>query len=528
MRINSVLTKRGIILQLFTCRIALESKFLSTLIWFLCLASGYTLNGQPLDVGNRRQLFVDLRFVQAGRNVELQVHKPIKTGDICIPSDPNWELGGYNSVLEKDGVYHMWYTSSASIAYACSKDGIHWERPPLNLTTDNNVPKPNNVVIGRGAGGVRGSTHGLMVFLDPNASDDQRFRLVANPSEISSFLQVFSSPDGIHWKHTHRDVVTYDTTVKPHHLDTQNVIFWDSRLNKYVSYIRKNSMEPGSQQGRSVGRGESSTLSSFGKATDMLFVMRAGGREDIYTNGVVPYQWADDVYFAFPTLYYHYGSWQHEFAKEAPTNAGVADTRFAVSRDGIIWNNFNWHTFVPLGMDGEFDSKRIYMVYGIVPALNGRDMYMYYWGTNETHGWNRDDRNNRILTAAGVEPRPMQLAISRVVIRRDGFVSLHAPYEGGEFTTPNLRFFGNQLVLNIENASSGEVQVEIQDENGKSVPGFALSDCDLIHSTNEINRPVTWNGASMIGNLAGKTIRLHFVLRDTDLYAFQFRERPGF
>lgn len=534
---NSFSIKRGIIPKLSLTRKVLKSKFLSAIMWLFCFAMGPYLAAQPLDIGNRRQLFVDYKFVQAKRNVELHVHKPRKTGEISIPSDPLWELGGYNSVLEKDGVYHMWYTASHSppenavIAYARSKDGIHWERPPLNLTSDNTLPRPNNVVIGRGAGEVKRGTHGLMVFLDPNAPEDQRFRLVANPPEFSHFLQVFSSSDGIHWKHTHRDVITYDTTSKPHHLDTQNVIFWDTNLKKYVTYIRKNVREitsEGQSQGRSVARGESLTLANFGQAIDLPVVMHAGGREDIYSNGVLYYPWADDVYLAFPTLYYHYGKWHQEFSNDSPTNAGVADTRFAVSRDGISWNNFNWHTFVPLGMDGEFDSKRIYMVYGIVPALNGRDMYMYYWGTNETHGWNRNDRNNRILTAAGVEPRPMQRAISRVVLRRDGFVSLHAPYEGGEFTTPPLRFRGNQLVLNIENASTGEVQVEIQDKNGKPVKGFALADCDLIHTANEINRPVTWNGMSMIGKFAGKTIRLHFVIRDTDLYAFQFRERPAF
>jgi hypothetical protein len=502
-----------------------KSIFLLITMWFFSFIMGPYLVAQPLDIGNHRQLFVDLKFIQNYKNVELMVHPPTKTGEICIPSDPNWALGSC-SVLEREGVYHMWYRAASALAYASSIDGIHWERPALNLISNDTVPRPNNIVLGCGAGSVKSGMG--MVFLDPNAPEDQRFRLVTKMMEISPFVHIFSSPDGIHWKLTHRNVVTYDTTAKPHHLDTQNVMFWDTRLKKYVMYIRNNSMVPGSQQGRSVGRGESSSIASFGQATDFPFVMYAGGHEDIYTNGVIPYPWADDVYFAFPTLYYHYGNWQHEFAKESPTNAGVLDTRFAVSRDGINWNNFNWHSFVPLGMDGEFDSKRIYMGYGIVPALNGREMYMYYMGTNETHGWNRDDRNNRILTSAGVEPRPMQRAISRVVLRRDGFVSLHAPFEGGEFTTPLLRFRGNQLVLNIENASTGEVQVEIQDENGKPIPGFTLADCDLIHSANEINRPVTWNGMSTLEKLARKTIRLHFVLRDTDLYAFQFRDRPAF
>lgn len=481
----------------------------------------------PIDIGSLRQLFVDGKFIQSSRNIELRVHPPRKTGEISIPSSPEWGLGGYNSVLEKDGVYHLWYGAAASICYARSTDGIHWDRPPLNLTTDPNTPRPNHVVIGRGAGGVKGIAHGLMVFLDPNAPPEERFRLVSNPPEFNSMLQLFSSPDGIHWKHTHRDLIAYDRSIKPHHLDTQNVIFWDARLRKYVAYTRRNVPESGSQ-GRSVGRAESPTLGPFPDAATIPVVFRAGGRQDIYTNGVFPYPWADSVYFMFPTLYYHYGKWQREFAKEAPTNAGVVDVRFAVSRDGIGWNHFGWQPFVPLGMDGEFDSKRVYMAYGVVPALNGREMYMYYWGTNETHGWNRDDRNNRLLTAAGVEPRPMERAISRVVLRRDGFISAAAPLDGGELTTPPLRFVGNQLVLNVRTFSAGEVQVEIQDESGRPFPGFALADCDLIHTANEIHRPVAWNGATALDALAGKTVQLRFVLRDAELYAFQFRQRPAF
>jgi hypothetical protein len=227
---------------LFTHR-GSKSKLMLILILLFCYVIEPYLLAQPLDIGNRRQLFVDLKFVQDRKNIELIVHQPVKTGEISISSDSLWGIGGYHSVLEKDGIYHMWYTASSSIHYARSNDGIHWQRPQLNLTLDKNVSKPNNVVIGRGAGDVKGSTHGLMVFLDPNASEDQRFRLVANPPEYSSFLQIFSSPDGIHWKHTHSNIMTYDTTTKPHHLDTQNVIFWDTRLKKYVIYIRKNVFE---------------------------------------------------------------------------------------------------------------------------------------------------------------------------------------------------------------------------------------------------------------------------------------------
>ncbi len=151
---------------------------------------------------------------------------------------------------------------------------------------------------------------------------------------------------------------------------------------------------------------------------------------------------------------------------------------------------------------------------------------MYYLGTSATHGWDRNDENNRLLTAADVAPTG-PAAISRVVLRRDGFVSVRAPFEGGEFTTPLLRFSGEQLLLNVNTSACGELRVEILDEQGKRVPGFALADCDLIHTANEISRVVKWKGESSLKGLAGKAVRLRFVMRDLDLYAFQFAERSG-
>jgi hypothetical protein len=36
-------------------------------------------------------------------------------------------------------------------------------------------------------------------------------------------------------------------------------------------------------------------------------------------------------------------------------------------------------------------------------------------------------------------------------------------------------------------------------------------------------RTVTWRGSSDVSSLAGRTVRLHFNLRDADLYSLQFR-----
>jgi hypothetical protein len=380
-----------------------------------------------------------------------------------------------------------------------------------------------------------------MVFLDPKAPPSERFRLVANPEQFRRFIQVFSSPDGIHWKHTHRDVLVFDDTTKPHHLDSQNVIFYDDRIGKYVAYVRRNMRETGFQ-GRSVARAESADLGNFGHIEQTAPVFKGDPNNilhfdplrkeevkliDIYTNGAIKYPFAEDAYFLFPTVYYHYGAHLREFQKDAPTNAGVLDARFASSRDGVAWNRYDWQPWVSTGVQGEFDDRRAYMGYGIVPALNGRELYMYYLGTNDTHGWDRDDRNNRLLTAAGVAPQPLKRAISRVVLRRDGFVSVHAANTGGEFRTPPLAFHGEQLVVNVDTSALGEVKVEIQDDRGAPLPGFSIDDADIIHSANQISRPVSWNGATSLEKLAGRTIRLRFLLRDAHLYAFQFRDRPS-
>ena len=509
---------------------------------FLCGAAALSAQ-EPLTIGNRRQLLMDDKFVQQSKGIQFVVHPPRKTGEQIIVSEPGLALGGYHSALYDAGTYHLWYSAGARVLYARSSDGIHWEKPNLNLgkaDPDYGTSAPPNLVLGGGVGGVTGGMHGLMVFLDPKATEVERFKLVSNPPEFQGLLQIFSSPDGLHWKHTLTNVISYDTSQKPHHLDSQNVIFWDDRIQKYVAYFRKNMREPGSQ-GRTVARSESPDLTHFPGVEDSPVVMQADKDHvvqsgspkkerlsllDTYTNGSLRYPWAEDAYLMFPTEYYHYASQIAEFRKEAPVNAGALDTRFASSRDGINWQRYDHQPFVGLGLKGEFDSKRIYMCYGVLPAANGRELYMYYLGTSETHGWQRNDQNNRLLTAADLAPTGPS-AISRVVLRRDGFVSARAAYAGGEFTTPPLRFAGEQLLLNVDTSASGELRVEILDEQGQPIPKYTLSDCDLVHTANEINRVVKWNGDTSVKDLAGKPVRLHFVMRDVDLYAFQFADRGG-
>jgi hypothetical protein len=229
----------------------------------------------------------------------------------------------------------------------------------------------------------------------------------------------------------------------------------------------------------------------------------------------------------FPSQYFHYGTFLKDFRKGQPVNAGSLDVRFAASRDGIHWERYDRRAFVSLGAKDEWDCRSIYMVYGVVPGGNQKEMFMYYCGSNTLHGWDRDDqhreRNNRMLQRAGGSPQTETYGISRLVIRRDGFVSARAAYTGGEFLTPILTFEGDELALNVDTSAVGQVQVEILDENNRPIPGYSLEDCDQIYTTNEIDRVVKWTGKAGVSALAGKAVRLRFVMRDADLYALQFR-----
>ncbi|HOW19291.1 MAG TPA: hypothetical protein PLC79_09660, partial [Phycisphaerae bacterium] len=106
-------------------------------------------------------------------------------------------------------------------------------------------------------------------------------------------------------------------------------------------------------------------------------------------------------------------------------------------------------------------------------------------------------------------------------LRLDGFVSVNAPYAGGEFITKPLLFEGRKLTLNISTSAVGSVKVEIQDAGGKPLAGFAAEDCIEIWG-DEIARTVAWKGGTDVSKLAGRPVRLRFVMKDADIYAFRF------
>ncbi len=116
--------------------------------------------------------------------------------------------------------------------------------------------------------------------------------------------------------------------------------------------------------------------------------------------------------------------------------------------------------------------------------------------------------------------------LERMTLRLDGFSSLNAPYAGGEMTTKPFTFAGDELEINYATSAGGSILVELQDEAGLLIPGYAAADCNELIG-DEIERVVAWQGRSAVGSLAGNTVRLRYVMKDADVYSFRFRGGGG-
>lgn len=113
--------------------------------------------------------------------------------------------------------------------------------------------------------------------------------------------------------------------------------------------------------------------------------------------------------------------------------------------------------------------------------------------------------------------------VRRFTYRVDGFVSAHASSERGRLLTRPMVFSGDRLEVNYATSPTGSVRIEVQDLEGKPIPGLALDDCSA-SSGDSIAHVVRWNSDAEVSAITGQPIRLLFELRDADVYSFPFRQ----
>ena len=252
-------------------------RYLSTLVPFamiLVLPIHACLGQQALRIGTEKQVFIDNRFVQDAQGVGLVVNKPRLDREQLIVSEHPWEdqmIGGYTSVIQEGSRVHLWYEArdqqgTWSLAYAYSDDkGRTFTKPSLGVI-EYEGSTDNNLVL---TGGL-----GHHVFrMGPDAPPSEKYGCLRHvdgnwPNYTPGTNRGFVSPDGIHWTPKGDVPFLYEEGIQT--TDSQNVTFWDTRLEKYVVYPRLFS----SAMGRAVGRAEADEFGDFPREESPVVLQR--------------------------------------------------------------------------------------------------------------------------------------------------------------------------------------------------------------------------------------------------------------
>ena len=163
----------------------------------------------------------------------------------------------------------------------------------------------------------------------------------------------------------------------------------------------------------------------------------------------------------------------------------------------------------------------------IRPGLRPVDNWVYgdnyqSWGLVETRNHFGGAPDEISLYAQEGHWRGESLNLRRFTLRVDGFVSASAPMKGGEIITRPLLFKGNRLTLNFSTSAAGSIRVEIQDADGTPLEGYRLEDSPDTFG-DELEREFRWKGGPDVGRLAGRPVRLRFMIKDADLYSLRFK-----
>ena len=355
---------------------------------------------------------------------------------------------------------------------------------------------------------------GCSVWIDPKAPPEHRYKTQAH-AQPPAFL-MHSSPDGLHWKQFAR--------ISPQGaVDTQTIIFWDKHLQRYVFYgrsivptseikilcssIRRAEMTADLMQVKNTGLAlwpDRIDLGSY----DVPEGWKPETPMDYYGATVFPYEEADRVYIMLAQAYWHWIP-----LPNGSTSPATQDVRLAVSRDGKQFQRAGKRKpFLRNGPAGRFDSQWAWALPN--PIRMGDEIWIYYAGSNVNH--------HDVVDPATPSGKPLRV-ISRAVMRLDGFVSADVAYEGGELTTPLIRFQGKTLELNLDTSAGGSVCVEMLDSNDKPIQGFTAQQATTLNG-NSVRMPVVWGEHRDVSRLAGTPIKIRFIMRDCKLYAFQFHE----
>ena len=491
-----------------------------TLGWVLLGSQVQTKAGDSIEIDTRPQLFVDDQIVDRMERVWLSSggayntrSKKVAENPVLTPDRP-WE--GYlvlqpGSVVydEEEQLFKMWYNtlpkSSPSdieqfICYAVSKDGVHWEKPELNLV-EFRGSKSNNILF-------RWSNWTHAVIHDPEDADpNRRYKMVywqTKDRETCGIWSTFSA-DGIRWTdYPNNPVVPCWATG-----DTFTVTK-DPVSKQYWLYHKTSPGGP-----RKVSRLISDDFIHW---RDDHLVLEPDKDDppgtEFYGLSAFPY---GSQYLGLVWIFH--------------TTQQTMYPQLVSSRDGLQWERSIYRRpFIVLGymvnhyVGQSFDGGMVFPV--SEPIVKDGEVWLYYSGFDNLHNAHSEKHTG---------------LVGLMKIREDGFTSLDATAEGYVLTHP-LQFKGQDLYVNAEilpggkngsNApwkgifndnpnSDGHFRVAVLDVSGSLISGFDAASSRL-SSTGGVYQKVSWGNDKNLSSVKDKSVRLKFVYSRSRLYSFKIK-----
>ena len=477
----------------------MKQQVLRGLIWSLLMLLPLSAFAQPVDIGSRRELFVDRLLIDKLQGVELKLHTPVKAPRPRSPLPVRHMM----TVIKNGDRYQAYWRGSdpnyqgekhtghpgETVHYAESRDGHEWKFPELGLHEVGGTRK-NNVILANQPPFLTNFTP----FLDtrPGVDPQERYKALAGYpgpgdkrglTEPGRGLFAFVSSDGIHWtKQT--EVIPYQPQWR-HAFDSANVSFWSEAEQQYVCYFRTWTAP---ERLRSVSR---TTSPDFRHWTDPVAMDPNLPGEHLYTNQTHPYFRAPHIYISLPTRFIpgRGSAPDYDLKDQNATDILLMTTRAGSSHYDRLFK----HAFIRPGLEPEQWKNRANYVALNVVSTSPTEMSIYHRSGD------------------------------RYVLRTDGFVSVNAGYAAGELLTRPLVFAGDRLRVNFSTSAAGSLRVELQQPDGTPIPGFTRDDCIPLIG-DEIDGQVRWKSDTDLSTLAGKPVRLCWILQECDLYSFQFSQ----
>jgi len=465
--------------------------------------------------GSDKQLLTDDFVIEEMHGLQRKLHTFKKhPRNPVFQSQVPWEEGWVDCFMstvlydEKERAFKLWYRCGprhSLTGYAVSEDGIHWARPNIAASPWQELEQ-HNLVGFEGKVGIW-KCPGRNVIRRPDVDAAKRY---------SSFFfrhdknyVVSYSADGITWTQPQAARRAFGDVVS---------IVWDGARERYLLFPKYMTRKDGftrrsfaAFQIRNPQEPGSRVLPFLASHREDAHVAAGASRAfgSLLPNVLRVSQFHSQIYSVTPISYEGVVVALYDFWTLIGSNEGPLDMLMKVSRDMKTWDDVDFpHRALEIGRFGEWDSG---MVYGANTMLVVDDeIRLYYLGANMGHC-------TRVLPMT----RPYhRIGMGLATLRLDGFASLHAGETEGELTTKPLTFEGRRLVVNAD-CPDGSLRVELLDKNGKMISGFGRDDAEPF-AGDGLRHAVTWRGTTDVSRLAGEPVRIRFLLKHGDLYAFHF------